>query len=273
MAGGRKLNNINDFQRSLRNKYGLEEGTSYKPWIRVQDIPSQGTSSKIWGLKTQREHHLLSHNESVFFYLCEHSDRVIDIREQFPLLPLDHTLRIASSLNIKHPLVVSTKNPNVMTTDFLLTCQRDGQLSYEAICVKPAEELANKRTAEKIDIERVFWELLGVRFRIFVLTKQLKAQAANIKWATWPLRHGNYEDEFLDEAVLLIGTGLQMRTTLCERIVRHLGVELDDAINVMRALIGSKRVQLDSSRDWLEAEAFNILAIQTLGVRNQYRAD
>ncbi|WP_420848501.1 TnsA endonuclease N-terminal domain-containing protein [Pseudovibrio axinellae] len=45
-----------------------------------------------------------------------------------------------------------------MTTDFLLTCQRDGQLSYKAICVKPAEELTNQRTAEKIDIERDFWE-------------------------------------------------------------------------------------------------------------------
>ncbi|KZL15770.1 Transposon Tn7 transposition protein TnsA [Pseudovibrio axinellae] len=102
MARGRKLNEIKDFQRSLRNKYGLGEGASYKPWIRVQDIPSHGTCSKIWGMKTQREHHLLSNNESAFFYLCEHNERVIDIREQFPLLPLDQTLRIASSLNIKY---------------------------------------------------------------------------------------------------------------------------------------------------------------------------
>ncbi|WP_189438513.1 transposase [Pseudovibrio japonicus] len=66
MARGRKLNEIKDFQRSLRNKYGLGEGASYKPWIRVQDIPSHGTCSKIWGMKTQREHHLLSNNESAF---------------------------------------------------------------------------------------------------------------------------------------------------------------------------------------------------------------
>ncbi|WP_189438629.1 TnsA endonuclease N-terminal domain-containing protein [Pseudovibrio japonicus] len=190
----------------------------------------------------------------------------MDIREQFPLLPLDQTLRIASCLDLKHPLVVSTKHPNVMTTDFLLTCQRDGQLSYEAVCVKPAEELTNQRTAEKIDIERVFWELLGVRFRIFVLTKRLKMQAANIKWATWPLRHGHYDNEFLDRAVQLVELGPQLRTNLCSRFVDHLDVQLDDAINVMRALIGSKRVHLDSRQDWQEADAFEILATQTLGV-------
>ena len=88
MSRGRKLEDLADFQRALRNKYGLGEGDSYKPWLRVQDVRSQGNSGKIQGIKVNREHHMLSEHESCFFYIAEFCDSVIDIREQFPLLPL-----------------------------------------------------------------------------------------------------------------------------------------------------------------------------------------
>ncbi len=104
MARGRKLERFEDFQRALKNKYGLGSGSSYKPWLRVQDVPSQGNSAKIQGLKTGREHHLLSENETCFFYLSEFCNSVIDIREQFPLLPLDVTQKIAAALGVSQVL-------------------------------------------------------------------------------------------------------------------------------------------------------------------------
>jgi hypothetical protein len=65
----RKLEKLTDFQRALKNKYGLGERESYKPWLRVQDVRSHGNSSKIQGLKVFREHHTLSENETCFFYV------------------------------------------------------------------------------------------------------------------------------------------------------------------------------------------------------------
>ncbi|MEZ9440783.1 TnsA endonuclease N-terminal domain-containing protein [Vibrio atlanticus] len=133
MAGRRKLEKLADFKRALKQSYGLGEGANYTPWIRVQDVKSHGHSGKIEGIKSGRTHHTLSEQESCFFYLAEFSDSVIDIREQFPLLPLSLSLKIAQSLGIehpKHPKHPITKDPVIMTTDFLLTCS-DGVQSRD----------------------------------------------------------------------------------------------------------------------------------------------
>jgi hypothetical protein len=103
MARGRKLEALNDYRRALKQKYGVGEGQDYKPWLRVQDVKSRGLSSKIQGIKVAREHHTLSQLETEFFYLAEFSDSVIDIREQFPLLPLNLSFKIAQTFEIEHP--------------------------------------------------------------------------------------------------------------------------------------------------------------------------
>lgn len=87
--------------------------------------------------------------------MAEFSDSVVDIREQFPLLPLSLSLKISQLLDIDHPKNRISKDPIVITTDFLLTCSDGQRVWYEAVCVKPSEKLSDKRVAEKLDIERV----------------------------------------------------------------------------------------------------------------------
>lgn len=108
----RKLKTFEDFNRALKNRYGVGEGNSYKPWLRVQDVKSIGVRSQILGLKTGRVHHTLSSLETEFFYLAEHSESVIDIREQFPLLPIGLSIKIAKLLGVAHPVHPETKSPN-----------------------------------------------------------------------------------------------------------------------------------------------------------------
>ncbi len=62
--------------------------------------------------------------ERNYFYLTEFSDVILDIREQFPLLPQEETIVIAEELGIKHPADPKTGDPIVMTTDFLLTVDK-----------------------------------------------------------------------------------------------------------------------------------------------------
>lgn len=171
MGRYRKLECLGDYSRAIRNKYGLGSNSKYKPWLRVQDVPSHGHSGKIFGLKTQREHHILSENESSLFYLAEFRDDVIDIREQFPLLPLNLSVRISEILGLAHPSLHKTGELWVLTTDFLLTCSDGNATWYEAVSVKPNSGLKNIRTAQKLEIERVWWELLGVSFKIFTNTE------------------------------------------------------------------------------------------------------
>lgn len=106
-------------EKRIQAGKGQGRGAAYAPWLTVQDVPSQGLATRIRGHKTQRVHHLLSKLETDYFCLLEFAPTVTDIREQFPLLPLEETLAIAQSCDIRHPTDPKTQAPVVMTTDFV----------------------------------------------------------------------------------------------------------------------------------------------------------
>ena len=248
VARRRKLESLTDFQRALKQKYGLGEKESYKPWIRVQDIPSKGNSGKIDGIKINRIHHTLSEHESSFFYLAEFCDSVIDIREQFPLLPLNLSVKIAQQLDVPHPIIFPSKSKefNIMTTDFLLTCT-DGQSSwFEAVSVKPLTELTDKRTAEKLDIERVWWQLLGIPFHLYVMTEKNKIQSKNIQWFTAPTRQKySILDSLINEAKFLIPEGTLLVEDICNNFIRKLNIEHDEALVLLKILFATKKITVN----------------------------
>jgi len=137
---------------------GLGRGAEYKPWLTIQDVPSDGRSSRIKGNKINRQHETFSDLERNYFYISEFSDCIIDIREQFPLLPKLETVVIANELGLKHPTNPKTKQPVVMTTDFLLTVDKGDGFVELARTVKMKGELLDQRVIEKFEIERVYWE-------------------------------------------------------------------------------------------------------------------
>lgn len=83
--------------------------------------------------------------ERNYFYLTEFSDSIVDIREQYQLLPLEETLVIADELGIKHPTVPNTGEPIVMTTDFLLTVNKSEDSVELARTIKMKDELLKER--------------------------------------------------------------------------------------------------------------------------------
>src|SRR5689334_20740718 len=99
---------------------GTGRGKNYKPWLTIHDVASRGARTRDKGLKTGRLHHLLSFLELYYFLILEWCPSVVDIREQYPLLPLEETLYIAKELGIKHPAPYG--QPIVLTIDFMVTC-------------------------------------------------------------------------------------------------------------------------------------------------------
>ncbi|MCJ1223280.1 TnsA endonuclease N-terminal domain-containing protein [Paenibacillus polymyxa] len=109
--------------------------------MTVHDVPSIGIVTRILGWKSGRLHHYLSkHFELTHHYQMEWSEQVIDIREQFPLLPLDKTLYIAQKLGIKHPTDPKNKLPIIMTTDMLLTIKQEESKIYCIFFAKVTRE-------------------------------------------------------------------------------------------------------------------------------------
>ena len=259
----RKLETFDDFNRALKNKYGIGEGSSYKPWLRVQDVKSKGIRSQILGLKTDRVHHTLSALETDFFYLAEFSDSVTDIREQFPLLPINLSIKIAKALGIEHTAHPKTKEPIIITTDFLLTRLIGEQVIYEAISVKPEDESDEQRVLEKLEIERVWWELLGIKFSYYVGNELTQTQSRNINWATHPLRSETevFTEREMDFAASFLTSGKHFIRDICDQFVNEMGMQHEVALTMLRSLIGRKRVVVDFSSTLENADFINIFNI------------
>jgi len=156
----------NKFDRYIKEKRGMGEGKNYIPWIKVQDFSSKGRSHRIAGWKTNRVHHLFSDQEKRMFFLLEWSDIVIDIREQYPLSNLDLTLDIATIMNVRHPINSKSKMPYIMTTDFMITCVINNELCHKARTIKSTKELENRRTLEKLEIERRYYQHLDIDWAV-----------------------------------------------------------------------------------------------------------
>lgn len=157
---------MQNYEKRIKEGKGSGKGSEYKPWITIQDVSSKGRVTRVSGILTGRQHEFLSDMEKNYFYIVEFSDNVIDIREQYPLLPIEDTILIAKEFGIKHPKHPKTGEDIVMTTDFLVTVSTGDEIKEMARTIKSKDDLSNKRVLEKFEIERVFWQKRGVDWGI-----------------------------------------------------------------------------------------------------------
>ncbi|MDD4363980.1 MAG: TnsA endonuclease N-terminal domain-containing protein [Atribacterota bacterium] len=180
-----KRKRISSVEKNIKNGRGQGIGVSYQPYIKIQDVPSLGRSSRLKGNKVPRQFDFLSDLERNFFYLLEFSDHVIDIKEQYSLLPVEETMSIADELGIKHPRDRKTGEYFPMTTDFLITYRNhDGEIINLARTLKYKQDLLDERTLEKFEIERVYWEKKDIDWGIVTELEIPKIMTENISYVS-----------------------------------------------------------------------------------------
>lgn len=177
-----KRKRLTRIEKKLKDGYGQGIGVDYKPWLVIQDVSSLGRSTRLKGIKIPRQYEFLSDLERNYFYLLEYSDSIVDIREQFALLPLEETIIIADELGIKHPAHPKTKEPIVMTTDFVVTKMEQGKPVNVARTLKYKDDLMDKRVIEKFELEREYWERKGIDWGIVTELEVPKEMAMNISF-------------------------------------------------------------------------------------------
>lgn len=169
---GRKRRDIteSDVQNWVAKGFGQRVGETYLPWAKVRDVPSLGRSTRIAALRHTRVHHLYSDVETGHFLQADYAQGVTEIREQVALLPREETIEIASELGIRHPTYPGTRVPVVMTSDlYVLRSQMAG--GTLVLCVKRDEAVlpgakSLRRTLEKLEIEKCYWERRGIVWRL-----------------------------------------------------------------------------------------------------------
>lgn len=168
------------YEKWIKEGRGQGEGVNYKPWLTTQDVTSIGNNSRFVGIKTGRQHELFSNNESNYLFNIEFSDLVIDIREQFPLLPIEETIDIAQELGIKHPTDPTSREEIVITTDFLVTTTSQSNKKLLARTIKEIKDLDSKRQMEKFEIERLYWAKRAIDWGIVTGKEINRTLAQNV---------------------------------------------------------------------------------------------
>lgn len=182
MSKRKRATSLKTIERRIKEGRGKGEFSNYKPWLTIHDVPSHGVVTRIRGWKSGRLHHLFSENyELAHFYQMEWESKVIDIREQYPLLPLEKTLFIAEKLGIKHPRDPKTQYPIVMTTDMLLTVKNGSDCRFIAHTIKPISKL-NKRVIEKFQIEKEYFKDLGIEWALITENEINYELVKNMEW-------------------------------------------------------------------------------------------
>jgi hypothetical protein len=250
MAKRKYAINENTISRRLAEGRGHGNGQSYKPWIYVHEVPSIGKSSIRKGWKSGREHHLLSQLEKQYFYMLEWDDSIIDIREQFPLLPREETQQIACELGVKHPRDPHTGVDVVMSTDALGTVKKQHGETLIARSVKYEIDLRKARTIEKQLIEKEYWRRRKVEWKVFTEDSIQISLVRNIE-----LVHKSFHlyglfpgiDEFTLCAIekKLLAVLLENRLPLADitdELDKHWGISVGSSLTMVKHLIANKRI-------------------------------
>ena len=256
MAKRKRKQNI---EKMIKEGYGSGIGSEYKPWIKIQDIPSLGRVTRVKGIKTNRRHELLSDMERNYFYILEYSDNVKDIREQFPLLPQEDTISIADELGIKHPKNPETGEDIVMTTDFLITISTEDGIKEVARTIKSKDDLLDKRILEKFEIERVFWKKRNIDWAIVTEEEINKTIAHNISFIQG-YRDIKNLDGFTDLDSLEIQDLIYefiRRIVDDKRSIRAISLEFDNdmslesgcGLSIFKYLVINKIIEIDISKN------------------------
>ena len=260
-------------EKRLKEGRGTGRGADYQPWLRIQDVPSQGLASRVKGWKTSRDHHLMSQLEASYLFVLDWSQLVVDIREQFPLLPLEETQQIAEQCGYAHPTDPETQQSVVMTTDFLITLKQSDREIEQARAIKPAVDLQSQRTLEKLEIERLYWKHRNIDWGVVTEKEISKTLVENLKWlrscywfeAFAPLNQGDITriETVLTPQVLEGRIALTKITNACDD---QLGLSPGTSLSIVRYLIANRRWHIDLSQRIQPSKTLKLLSTLSTGL-------
>ncbi|MDZ7952507.1 TnsA endonuclease N-terminal domain-containing protein [Nostoc sp. DedQUE09] len=250
MAKRKRIINPEVINRYIKEGRGQGIASEYKPWLLIQDVPSLGLATRIKGWKTKRVHHLHSNLELNYFYVLEWSSIVCDIREQYPLLPLEETLAIAEQSGIPHPKHPKTQEPIVMTTDFCVTVRQKIGVVEQIRTVKYAQDLQSERTLQKLDIERQYWQSRGIDWKIVTENEISEALVKNVEWLHPYLVVENLSPLSASE-IRRIETALTLRIVKHNQSLARIAADCDDKLGLSPGICLTVARHLLANRKWL----------------------
>jgi len=185
--------------------------------------------------------------------MLEWEDTVIDIREHFPLLDVQDTIKEKADLRFDLFTDKDSGVPYVINTNFLITLKNsNGSNLYFARTVKMVSELEKKKTLERLEIERRYWAAKGVDWGIVTQKEISNTFAKNIEWVH-PSLYSYQERGFSQEEMIYMSSVLIERLIDNTHSIRKITADFDKEFNyesgiglfVFKFLVASKQIDID----------------------------
>lgn len=225
-----------------------EKKEDYVPGIKIQDFSARGRVSRIKGKTTNRIHHLLSDLETNLFYLLDFEEKIIDIKEHYPLLDLHDVVDDLSDIKLeKFKNKKTTDEEYIFTTTFVITLRGNVEEKYLALSVRNETELYRDLLLEKLEVERRYWNKKGIRWSIITNKDIPMVKVNNIKW----LYLGNIDIEFEEENYIkeVIVSKISSNKCYIKEILNDVDKELSLTIGtslvILKKMIISKEIIVD----------------------------
>ncbi|WP_429446197.1 hypothetical protein [Paraburkholderia sp. 40] len=103
----------------LRRGLGVGSPTAYRPWRNIQNAGTRGTAGCVHGIRIDRRYEILDERARTYFFLLERVPTIINIRESWPIVDINSTLRLSYKFGVNHPK--HDIFPEPITVDFLIT--------------------------------------------------------------------------------------------------------------------------------------------------------
>ncbi|UZQ52431.1 TnsA endonuclease C-terminal domain-containing protein [Clostridium kluyveri] len=263
------------YKQFLNEGRGQGIGSEYKPWLTIQDYPSLGRATRVFGWKSNRIHHFFSDIQTKYFYLLEWQDTVLDIREHFPLIDIDETIKDKEDLNFDIFKDKETSTPYILTTTFLITVKGidDAKQKYIARSVKSYTELEKKKTLERMEIEKRYWQGKGIDWGIVTQKEIPNMFAKNVEWVHSSLN--SYKERGLTrDDMTYLSSILKEQLLDSSHSIRKITANFDREFNyesgtglfIFKYLVASKQIKIDvnnpidinASKEIIEVQAENL---------------
>ncbi len=159
----------------------------------------------------------------------------------------------------------------MMTTDFLVTVKQNFGAITQARTIKYAQDLQSKRTLEKLEIERCYWQKRNVDWGIVTEREVPKTVVQNVKWLhpylkvadLAPLTESDIArmNAAMTPLVLQASSSLAEITAACDD---KLGLTPGLSLSVARYLLANRVWQVDITQPIQPSERLMLLSTTSL---------
>lgn len=118
----------------IRRKLGLGACAAYKAWRSAADGANKGKIGCVHGIRIDRRYELPDERARTYFFLIERASEIVDIRERWPILDINSTLRLSQKFLVNHPQHEIFPEPLVL--DFLITEMGPAGLRHRAVSLQ-----------------------------------------------------------------------------------------------------------------------------------------